>query len=164
MKFKMVFFGQTGKPPAELSEPCPPVPPDMTGMRYAIIDGQIVRLQYLPGGRIRQTAVANFHGRLVRDKICLGSDDPERNFDLKVELDGRRIDLSLSAAEFARMDWPLHRFGPRVLCASGLAPAGCGVVLCARWRSVEQPRGIGRSRAGIGRPVAALQASATGSG
>ena len=79
----------------------------------------MVRCERLDNGRRKVTAVANFTARIVRDLILDDDAEPGREFDVEAEWGGRQHAFSVSAAEFARMGWVLHKLGPEAIVYPG---------------------------------------------
>ena len=71
----------------------------------------MVRHEKLADGHVKVTALANFTARVVRDLLLDDDAGGRRDFELEVELDGRRVRFVLPAAEFGRMAWVLTHIG-----------------------------------------------------
>ncbi len=73
----------------------------------------------LEKGGERATALTNFDARIVSDFLLDDGERERREFGLEADIGGRRIAFALSTTEFARMDWPLSRLGPRAIIYPG---------------------------------------------
>ena len=60
-----------------------------------------------------------FNARIVGDFILDDGERDRREFGVEADLGERKVDLVLSVAEFARMDWVLNRLGPRAIVYPG---------------------------------------------
>ncbi|HEY4365124.1 MAG TPA: hypothetical protein VGN17_29445 [Bryobacteraceae bacterium] len=79
----------------------------------------MVHQEVQPSGRLKITAVANFHAHIARDIVIDDGEQERREFGIEAELAGNRLAFSVSAAEFVRMDWVLTKLGPRAIIFPG---------------------------------------------
>ena len=68
---------------------------------------------------LRYTALTNFTARIVSDILRDDGEQERREFRIETELDGSKLTFALSAAEFGRMNWVLHRLGPQAIIYPG---------------------------------------------
>src|ERR1035438_7862355 len=121
MKFRLVWVGSDddpdGNPAAQDSAAT--VPHRESGTTsYELRGGEMVRCERHDNGR-KVTAVANFTARIVRDRILDDDAEAGREFVVEAELGGKRLAFSVSAAEFGRMGWVLHKLGPEAIVYPG---------------------------------------------
>src|SRR5579871_5996097 len=118
MKFRFVL--QEPDDESNSSSPSPstarPILPRRATLRYGRGKHGLLRLE--KGGE-RVTALTNFDARIVSDFLLDDGERERREFEVEADLDGRKTAFVLSAAEFARMDWPLNRLGPRAIIYPG---------------------------------------------
>jgi hypothetical protein len=121
MKFRLVWVGsdddgsEQPRPregTAALADPTPRSP-------YEQRDGAMFRRERLQNGRIRYTPLANFTARIVSDILRDDGEQERREFGIEAELGGSKLIFPLSAAEFGRMNWVLHRLGPQAIVYPG---------------------------------------------
>ena len=86
---------------------------------YELQKGVMLRREQMLNGRVRYTALTNFTARIVRDILRDDGQQERREFGIEAELAGSKLTLSLSAAEFGRMNWVLHRLGPQAIVYPG---------------------------------------------
>jgi hypothetical protein len=114
MKFRFVL--QEPDDESNSSAPSPSaarsVLPGRATLRYGRGKHGLLRLD--KGGE-RATALTNFDARIVSDFLLDDGEHDRREFGLEADIGGRKVALVLSAAEFARMGWPLNRLGPRAI-------------------------------------------------
>jgi hypothetical protein len=70
-------------------------------------------------GRLKITAVCNFHSRIVRDLVFDDGEQERREFALEALVGETRLAFAVSAAEFNKMDWVLPKLGPRAIVYPG---------------------------------------------
>lgn len=120
MKFRLVWMGSeddgNGQPrPREDTAHAEHTP----RWGYEQQDGAMVRRERLQNGRLRYTPLTNFTARIVRDILRDDGEHERREFGIEAELGGSKLTFSLSAAEFGRMNWVLHRLGPQAIVYPG---------------------------------------------
>ena len=81
--------------------------------------GVMLRRERMQNGRVKYTALTNFTARIVSDILRDDCEQERREFRIETELDGSKLTLTLSAAEFGRMNWVLHRLGPQAIVYPG---------------------------------------------
>jgi hypothetical protein len=79
----------------------------------------MVRMEPSASGAWKTRTVANFRARIVRDLLLDDGREQKRHFGLEAQLGGRRVAFVLSAAEFYRMAWVLHKLGPQAIIYPG---------------------------------------------
>jgi len=79
----------------------------------------MVRVEQLPKGARKCTAIANFIARIVTDMIRDDGDEQRRDFRVEAEVDGQRLVFTVAAAEFGRMGWVLQKLGPQAIIYPG---------------------------------------------
>jgi hypothetical protein len=121
MKFRLVWVGSekegSEQPSPQEDTPAPADGTPRSG--YEQRDGLMLRRQRLQNGRVRYTPLANFTARIVSDIHRDDGEREEREFGMEAELGGCKVTFSLSAAEFGRMNWVLHRLGPQAIVYPG---------------------------------------------
>jgi hypothetical protein len=73
----------------------------------------MLRRERMGNGRVRYTPLANFTARIASDILRDDGEQERREFGIEAELGGYKVVFPLTAAEFGRMNWVLHRWGPR---------------------------------------------------
>src|SRR5579871_2814116 len=118
MKFRFVLQEPDDEPNSSppFPAPAPTVLPRRATLRYKRGNDGLLR-QDKDGERA--TALTNFDARIVSDFVLDDGERERREFGVEADLGGRKIAFVLSAAEFARMDWPLNRLGPRAIIYPG---------------------------------------------
>ena len=120
MKLRLVWVGSdddgSGKPHGRDTAALPDYTP-RSG--YEQRDGAMLRRARLHNGRLRYTPLANFTARIVSDILRDDAEQEQREFEIEAELGGCKVAFQLSAAEFGRMNWVLHRLGPRAIIYPG---------------------------------------------
>lgn len=81
--------------------------------------GVMLRRERMQNGRVRYTALANFNARIVSDILRDDGEQERREFGIEAQLEGCNVTISLSASEFGRMNWVLHRLGPQAIVYPG---------------------------------------------
>jgi hypothetical protein len=121
MKFRLVWVGsdddgsEQPRPregTAALADSTPRSP-------YEQRDGAMFRRERLQNGRIRYTPLANFTARIVSDILRDDGEQERREFGIEAELGTYKVSFPLTAAEFGRMNWVLHRLGPQAIVYPG---------------------------------------------
>ena len=79
----------------------------------------MVRQERLQNGRLKISAVANFHARIVRDLVYDDGEQERREFAIEAVVGEIKLAFCVSAAEFPRMDWVLNKLGPRAIIYPG---------------------------------------------
>jgi hypothetical protein len=79
----------------------------------------MVRQERLQNGRLKISAVANFHARIVRDLVYDDGEQERREFAVEAVVGEIKLAFCVSAAEFQRMDWVLNKLGPRAIIYPG---------------------------------------------
>jgi len=122
MKFKFVLLGPDDDPdgPRRPQARAARVPPSQCRvLRYEQRGADIIRVEQRENGRLKTTAVANFHARIVRDVILDDGQEQRRLFGLEAALGGQRVAFAVCAAEFSRMSWVLNKLGPQAIVYPG---------------------------------------------
>ena len=121
MKFRLVWVGSDddagGQP--RLREDTATLPDHAPRSGYEQRDGAMFRRERLQNGRLRFTQLTNFTARIVGDIVFDDGEQERREFGMEAELGGSKLTFSLSAAEFGRMNWVLHRLGPQAIVYPG---------------------------------------------
>ena len=115
MNFRMIFMGPDGDP--ELQRPAMSQRSSLAG-NY-IRCGPAMARKHLRNGRETLTFVANFHARIVCDRVLEGHPESRRDFEIEAVLDGQRTAFVVSAAEFGGMAWVLRHLGPGAIIYPG---------------------------------------------
>ena len=120
MKFRLVWVGSDddggGKP--RLREDTATAH-DAPRSGYEQRDGAMLRRERLQNGRLRFTQLTNFAARIVEDIVLDDGEQERREFGMEAELGGCKVAFPLSAAEFGRMNWVLHRLRPQAIVYPG---------------------------------------------
>ena len=120
MKFRLVWVGSDddrSKQPGPREGSALPDAAPRSG--YEQQKGVMLRRERMQNGRVRYTALANFNARIVSDILRDDGEQERREFRIETELDGSKLTLALSAAEFGRMNWVLGRLGPQAIVYPG---------------------------------------------
>ena len=118
MKFRFVLLGpdDDGR---KLAPERSSVTRSRAVVRYEQRESSIVRVEQRENGDVKTTPLTNFCARIVRDIVLDDGDEQKRHFGLEVELGDATVVLSLSAADFSRMGWVLHKLGPQAIIYPG---------------------------------------------
>jgi len=131
MKFRFVLLEPDDDPDGRpLAQERAAGVPQRQALRYEQRGAGIVRVEQRENGVLKSTAVANFHARIVRDVILNNGQEEQREFGVEAELGGRRVAFSVSAAEFSRMGWVLHRLGPQAIIYPGQQQHARAAIQC----------------------------------
>jgi hypothetical protein len=122
MKFRFVLLDPDESPGGQLPSRngAAAIPKSSSGaLPYEQKGMEIVRREQLANGRVKFTAVANFSARIVSDIILDDGEQQKRHFGVEAEVAGRRLVLTMPAAEFGRMGWVLNQLGPQAILYPG---------------------------------------------
>jgi hypothetical protein len=121
MKFRLVWVGSDdeGVVKPRLQEGSTAVADSTSRSGYEQRDGIMLRRERLQNGRLRYTPLANFTARIVGDILRDDGEQKRREFEIEAELGACKVAFPLSAAEFGRMNWVLHRLGPKAIVYPG---------------------------------------------
>jgi Domain of unknown function (DUF927) len=121
MKFRLVWMGSEddGDKQPQLRRDIAGTADSTPRPGYEQRDGIMLRRERLQNGRLRYTPLANFTARIVGDILRDDGEQKLREFGIEAELGGCKVAFPLSAAEFGRMNWVLHRLGPKAIVYPG---------------------------------------------
>jgi hypothetical protein len=121
VKFRLVWIGSGDN---KIEQPRPPE--NSTGLAdvaprsgYEQRNGVMFRRERLQNGHLRYTSLANFTASIVSDILRDDGEQERREFGIEAELRGCKVAFPLSASEFGRMNWVLHRLGPQAIVYPG---------------------------------------------
>jgi hypothetical protein len=63
------------------------------------------------GERLSQVQLSNYRAEVITNIMLDDGVETKREFEIAAELLGQRLQFTISAPEFARMDWPIERMG-----------------------------------------------------
>jgi hypothetical protein len=121
MNFRLVWMGSDDDPqgaPQALNEAAAGRSSRVL-LPYALRGTEMVRQERLQNGRLKISAVANFHARIVRDLVYDDGEQERREFAVEAVVGEIKLAFCVSAAEFQRMDWVLNKLGPRAIIYPG---------------------------------------------
>ncbi len=87
--------------------------------RYVQHGPEMVHQERLQNGRVKATAVTNFHARVAQDILLDDGEQQRREFGIVAELGGMNLAFSVPAVEFGRMGWVLSKLGPQAIIYPG---------------------------------------------
>src|SRR5271154_439593 len=113
MKFRLVWVGSDDDESwqARRREDTAALADSTPKSGYEQREGAMLRRERLQNGRPRYTQLANFTARIVGDLLLDDGEHERREFGMEAELAGCKVAFPLSASEFGRMNWVLHRLG-----------------------------------------------------
>ena len=96
--------------PSKALRLCPPYTENCFGLRLVTVD---------KNDKETVSPLTNFCARIVREIVHDDGAEISRRFEIEGYLDGRYHLFTVSAAEFARMDWVISQMGSKAIIAAG---------------------------------------------
>src|SRR5262245_42362016 len=88
---------------------------------YRVTDAGLVYLRR-SRGRLTKVRLTNFSARILRDVEADDGVETRHTFELEAQLHGKTTRFTLSAPQFAAMNWPLEQLGARAVLFPGAKP------------------------------------------
>ncbi len=121
MNFRLVWMGPdddpNGYPPVRAHATA--APPRSAAPIYERRGTGMIRRQHLENGRVKDTVLANFSARIVRDLVLDDDAEQRHEVSMEAEVGEHKLAFVIPAAEFARMGWVPKQLGPQAIIYPG---------------------------------------------